>query len=296
MPHAKTLKNITAALSLAGLAASAIGILAISPASAQGQRFDLNATKNDFYKNQDNGPSLTRGDMEADPFASSGNNKAQDDFGGAIDAPTGGWQTARQAAPPYKAPFGLGAQDQGGQFNGAPMNPQLGMAPPPQQFVPQQPQQQMMPPQQAKPPLTAEEAYEATLGWDKWHHDVAQVIFQRYNSAAELAFQSSPPLRGVVAYTVTRDGRILNVHVTERSPNVIFNTMLLGCVNSVAGDPVLQFPQGTHRQTVDKVSVFTWRYGHEGFKYIQGDNEHYKQQAPPRMMAPPGMGMPMMRR
>ncbi len=40
---------------------------------------------------------------------------------------------------------------------------------------------------------------------------------------------------------VAKDGRIGNVRVLQPSPNPIFNSMLVGLVKAIHGNPVLEF-------------------------------------------------------
>jgi hypothetical protein len=116
------------------------------------------------------------------------------------------------------------------------------------------------------------------LLWDAWHKRVAESIFTRFNSLAQMAFKHSPPLACQVSYMVARDGRVGNVQVLQKSSNPIFNTMLLGVINSMNGNPVLEYPPNSRRQFVEKTGTFTWNYGQQGFKYTTGDQERIQQQ------------------
>ncbi len=112
------------------------------------------------------------------------------------------------------------------------------------------------------------------LAWDQWHKQVAEAIYQKFNSLAQLAFQYSHPLACYVTYTVTRDGRIINVQLQQKSANVAFNAMVMMVVNSMSGQSdVLTFPTGSRRTTVNKAGMFTQNYGVQGFKYTTGDKE-----------------------
>ncbi len=92
-------------------------------------------------------------------------------------------------------------------------------------------------------------------------------------------FRNSPPLICVINYTVTRDGRVVNVHLQQNSPNLLYNGMVYAVVSRMAGNPVLQFPQGSRRMSVDKLSTFGHNTGgHTGFRSITGDEETMRQQ------------------
>jgi hypothetical protein len=224
------------------------------------------------------GPSgLTRDDINknSDPFGTGGGQPKQQvfepsisDFGFGKEAP----------APPPKKPLSGNAQDSGeGQFqNGVPSMGQFQNGTPQQpNYAPQQPPQQGNA-RQAEP----NEEPELKLQWDAWHKNVAMTIYQRFSTLSNRFFARGQPLRAIVAYSVTKDGHIVNAHLTEKSPNIIYNTMVLTVVNSINGDiGVLAFPQGSRRFSVEKSGDFTVNWGpQEGFKYTQGDAETVQQQ------------------
>ncbi len=203
------------------------------------------------------GPSLNRRDIEqqGDPFGS--------------DAPGGPEQfDAPDDAFQPRQPFGLqaGQQDQNLQYQ-QPM----------QQGMPQQQYQGGA--QQRQYPLNAQqdEAPHMKLAWDEWHKRVAGTIYSRFNGLATTAFKQSMPMSCEVAYTVTKDRQITNIQLLQKSPNIVFNTMVFGVVKSMNGSPILAFPQGTARQTVDKSGTFLWNFKVQGFKYTINDQETLKQ-------------------
>ena len=216
---------------------------------------------------------LTRGDINknADPFGKGGGQPTQQSF----DAPAGSFDFGGSAPPPPKQPLRGNAQD-GGQANFQNGVPGLG------QFSNGTPEQGMaMVPQQQHPMQASarqadqNEEPELKLQWDAWHKNVAMTIYQRFSTLSNRFFAHGQPLRAIVAYSVTRDGKIVNAHLTEKSPNIIYNTMVLTVVNSINGDiGVLAFPQGSRRMSVEKSGDFTVNWGpQEGFKYTTGDDE-----------------------
>ncbi len=202
-------------------------------------------------------PSLSRNDMNqmGDPFSSDAPGGP-----GTFDAPDDAFN---------QRPFNLDAQ-QGNQ------NMQY-----------QQPMMQQQPQQQYQGgvgtqrfPLSAEQEEQhpqMKLAWDQWHKRVAGAIYSRFNGLATTAFKQSQPMACEVAYTVTRDRKIQNIQLIQKSPNIVFNTMVYGVVKSMNGDPLLDFPQGSARQTVDKSGTFLWNYKVQGFKYTINDQETIKQ-------------------
>lgn len=222
------------------------------------------------------GPSLNRNDMKnaGDPFDSSGSGQ-EDTF----EPPPGAFQVqaAKTGAPRN---FPMSAEESGG-FNGQGM-PGVGDQMPP----PQQPRQQMMPPQMQPPtqvnqmrqnPNPNDPDAEMKLAWDEWHRRVAEAIFNQIATAAKTMIPRSQPLICVINYTVTRDGRVVNVHLQQNSPNILYNGMVYAVVSRMSGNPVLQFPQGSRRMSVDKLSTFSHNVsGRTGFQYITGDQETMK--------------------
>jgi hypothetical protein len=259
--------------------------LALLPASAN-QLLKGNVQDSGLLNSGNAGPALNRNDLNrlGDPFGSGGNSPLQ---GEAIDAPAVAFQVPTIAPPPAGRVLNGNAQDEGG---GQPNFTQMQPTPdaPPQNFQ-QPPMQSFQQPNRnmSDPDDTAE----MKLAWDTWHHNVAQTIYQRFNTLSSRFFAKGAPLAACIAYTVTRDGHITNVHLTQKSPNIIFNTMIITVVNSINGDQsVLQFPQGSRRMTVEKAGDFKVGYDNiDGFKYIQGDRETLRttvphQQMPQQMM------------
>jgi len=183
------------------------------------------------------------------------------------------------------------AQDQG-DFNGQQMQPtmeQMPSNPPPQRQQPFQTGAQ----QQQAPSNDPDGSAAMQLLWDAWHKRVAETIYVRFNSLAQMAFKHSQPLACQVSYMVARDGRVGNVQLLQKSGNPIFNTMLLGVINSMNGNPVLEYPPNSRRQFVEKTGTFTWNYGQNGFKFTTGDRETIPGQGQQRSQMQQQMQQPM---
>lgn len=170
-------------------------------------------------------------------------------------------QAAMPAAPPPppQRTFGLSLEETG--------LPEEAQEPPPK-----------MAPQQAKAapanPDDPDSTPEMQLLWDAWHRRVAGEIFTRFNMFAKAAFRFSKPLRAVVTYRVTRDGKVENVQLAQSSTNLFFNLLITQVVKSLNGNAaLLQFPPGSRRQVVDKSGVFAQNVGRAGFRHQTGDAE-----------------------
>ncbi len=105
-----------------------------------------------------------------------------------------------------------------------------------------------------------DETAEMRIAWDEWHKRVAGAVYERYSTLANAAFPlyQGKPLRAVAAYTVTRDSRIINVHLIEKNENKMFNAIVLTAISSLNGNnAVLQFPAGSSPEQVEKSATFT---------------------------------------
>lgn len=212
------------------------------------------------------GPSLSRADINraGDPFGSNAPEEV------VLQAPESMFDVHSVKPPPPPArTFPLRAEKEGDNFEGVPMD---GF--PDSNMVEQQPLAPMGPPPGLVDPNDPDSSKEMQLAWDLWHRRVAEAIYTKFNSMAQVAlFKYGRPLAAKVNYTVTRDHRIVNAQLTQRSSNVIFNAMLLFLVNSLNGHPILEFPSGSRRMSVEKGGVFTQNYGQEGFRFTTGDRE-----------------------
>ncbi len=257
---------------------TAFSVTLVGPALAETTTLKGNVNQSDFLKPK-NGPSLNRNDIKnaGDPFGNDGptDQGLQSDF----EPPAEAFQVqnARPAAPPQRN-FGLQAEDEGGDFQGTPMQAQQS----PQQMgnpMQGQLQQQQQQGRNMGNPNDPDNAPDMQLAWDMWHKRVAEAVYMRFNSLATMAFKRSKPLACMVSYTVTRDGRIINAKILQGSDSMMFNTMLVGVINSLNGNPILQFPPGSRRQMVEKGGTFQHNFGQgQGYKYTTGDRETLRQQ------------------
>ncbi len=224
-------------------------------------------------------PGLRREDM-GDPF--SGNNQANPPVvQQMIQPPPEAFdlQGLRPPPPPVSRnkPTNLQSeidQSQASDFNGTPgeglsdVQPQSAALLPP---AVNSPQQANVGANQADP----DSSPELQLAWDQWHRRVANAVYERYNTMAQMAFKYSRPLGVYVTYVVSRDGQISDVRLQQKSPNVAYNTLIVLVIKSLSGQKdLLRFPEGSKRFSVDKGGTFTQNYGNtQGFKYATGDRE-----------------------
>jgi hypothetical protein len=246
----------------------AIAFASVAPLAASADTLKAGVQQTDIKKMEQQG--LGRGDIGrgADPFA---NAPKKEEDGGMLEAPPGAFD-----ANPFGNAKSLhaSAQDEGGgNFNGQNMAPLMENSAPPTQM---EGNQNAPMHGSAVTPVNndPDKSQAMMLLWDAWHKRVAETIYTRFNSSAQMFFKHSPPLACQVSYMVARDGRIGNVRVLQPSNNPIYNTMLLTVIKSMAGNPVLEYPPNSKRQFVEKSGTFTWNYsGGQGFKYFTGDKE-----------------------
>jgi hypothetical protein len=194
-----------------------------------------------------------------DPFASSAPqvDQAMDPGGFQLQAINSG------GAPP---PFNLQAGDSGGgdlqSQNAMPAQEEAPMkATVPQRFTPQD----------------IDSTPDMQIAWDEWHKRVGAAVFSRFNMMAMTAFPRSRPMAAVAAYTVSRTGQIMNVRLTEKNFNPIYNAIVITAIQQLNGDlQTLQFPQGSRRMSMDQVGTFIHNNAADpnvGFKTLKGDHE-----------------------
>jgi outer membrane biosynthesis protein TonB len=251
-------------------------LASIAPSFADGAILKGGVNEQEYLPGR-SAPSLSRQDISRtnDPFASG---QATDDLGiDQLSAPLAENVSVRSARPP-SPPVDLSAsKTNASDFDGESMSASLDNGP-----------TAMADPGQVPFPLAAQEAGSSAganvanvddsadmqIAWDQWHRRVAAAIYQRFETMAHMAFKHSGPLAAYVSYTISNDGRIVNVRLQQRSNNAAFNTLVLLVINSLAAQPdLLHFPTGSHRMTVDKSGMFTQNYGQQGFRYTTGDRE-----------------------
>ncbi len=242
-------------------------------------------------KVKNNVPSLTRTDIDkaGDPFGGSPADMppmTDDNPGSLLDAPKDAFKFD---VPKNSKKFGLnankddfsglpilGSPGSGTERRGSPMKGQpdalMSGNPAGQSNIPIKPN-----PGQQK--LGGPEDSEADLGWDEWHRRVAAAIFQKWNMMCSQAFAHNPfPMQAYVSYTVTKDGEVKNAQLLRKSPNPIYNALVLEVINSFNGDTqLLHFPEGSRRISIEKFGEFDQNNGvGAAYRYTTGDKEHYR--------------------
>ncbi|HMO22801.1 MAG TPA: TonB C-terminal domain-containing protein [Candidatus Melainabacteria bacterium] len=112
-----------------------------------------------------------------------------------------------------------------------------------------------------------------------WHGKITAGIYDRFSQRIkstdlikEQKFSCS------VQYTVTAKGTIKNIHVTRPSDNKAFDKLVVSCLRSFSGDPLLKFPPGTKESQIQKTGVFLWNAGKNRDlpAFLRGENDTYE--------------------
>ncbi|MBX9692866.1 MAG: TonB C-terminal domain-containing protein [Cyanobacteria bacterium] len=253
---------------------TAVSVTIIAPQSVSAQDTMLQGTvnKEDWLKTSP-APSLTREDIQkkSDPF--------KDIQSETFDAPADAFQVQSPTAapPPPSTAFQLNANDSGQFFDGKGMPGLEEQTPTSTPASDNAMQQMLQPPARPADPNDPDSSQQMKLLWDIWHQRVAEQIFLRFDGVAQKAFPNSRPLICQAAYTVTNSGQITNIRLLRTSPNILYNSSLLVVLKSMNGNPILQFPPGSRRQSVEKTGTFMRNTGNQGYKYTKGDTETIEQ-------------------
>jgi hypothetical protein len=248
-----------------------ITLISVQPVSAKTLEGQINI---DEHMQQSKGASLTRSKKTVgDPFNNGGAAPSAEMF----DAPTGAFDSPNEMIPPPPPqPFRLNVQDQSGDFGGQQGFPSKGNVftpSPPANTIPQG----MLPAMNRQDPEMSEQMQ---LQWDLWHRRVAEAIFVKFDSVAQTQFAVSRPLACEASYTVTANGQIKDIRLLRKSDDMKYNMMLMMVLQQMNGNPILQFPPGTHRQFVCKTGTFSRNCGVNGFKHTTNDRETISQRRP----------------
>jgi hypothetical protein len=109
----------------------------------------------------------------------------------------------------------------------------------------------------APAPTLAPESAELKATWQLWHGRVAHEIRRRFVSMTNTAFNNAGESSATASYTVTRFGRITQVHLTHTSPNPVFNAIVMMAITSVDTNLILKFPIGSTQTEVKKTAFFS---------------------------------------
>lgn len=111
-----------------------------------------------------------------------------------------------------------------------------------------------------------------------WHGKIAAGIWDRLSQRIKSTNLKEQNFSCSVQYTVTAKGIIKNIHVTRPSNNKSFDKLVVSCLRSFSGDPLLKFPPGTKESQIQKTGVIFWNAGKNRDlpAFLRGDNDTYE--------------------
>jgi len=111
-----------------------------------------------------------------------------------------------------------------------------------------------------------------------WHGKIAAGIWDRFSRRIKSTNLKEQKFSCSVQYTVTAKGTIKNIQVTRPSDNKAFDKLVVSCLRSFSGDPLLKFPPGTKESQIQKTSVFFWNAGKNRDlpAFLRGENDTYE--------------------
>jgi hypothetical protein len=93
--------------------------------------------------------------------------------------------------------------------------------------------------------------------WRNWHNSIEKALAERFTAMCPETMSQGKPLSAVVTYTVAENRHITNVKLLQKSPNFIFNVLVLRIVNSMNDNDVFQFPNGYRGPDINKAATFS---------------------------------------
>lgn len=111
-----------------------------------------------------------------------------------------------------------------------------------------------------------------------WHNKIAAGIYDRFSQRIKSTNFKDQKFSCSVQYTVTANGTIKNIHVNRPSDNKAFDKLVVSCLRSFSGDPLLNFPPGTKESQIQKTGVFLWNAGKNRDlpAFLRGENDTYE--------------------
>lgn len=119
---------------------------------------------------------------------------------------------------------------------------------------------------------------ELTSEMKNWHNKIAASIYDQFSQRIKSTILKEQKLSCSVQYSVTAKGRIKNIQVTRPSDNKAFDKLVVSCLRSFSGDPLLKFPPGTKESQIQKTGVLFWNAGKNRDlpAFLRGENDTYE--------------------
>jgi hypothetical protein len=113
---------------------------------------------------------------------------------------------------------------------------------------------------------------EMTLAWERWHKQLSEAIYTRWQSIAR------DPGKATLKITVTRD-RHISAQIIDTHSDGSFIGTILTAVESLDGNPGLTFPAKSERQVVSfEADYIAGSDVTPGYNWVKNDYEHIHQE------------------
>jgi hypothetical protein len=108
---------------------------------------------------------------------------------------------------------------------------------------------------------------EMMLAWERWHKQLSQAIYQRWQAMAE------DPGHATVKITVTRDHQIM-AQILRSSGAPQFQGTIMAAISSLNGNPGLTFPAKSQRNSVSfEADYVAGADVQPGYSWVKNDYE-----------------------
>ena len=96
------------------------------------------------------------------------------------------------------------------------------------------------------------------FAWKAWERRVFKAVNDRFKMSMRREFRFYPYLVAIADYSVTKQGRIINVQISQSSSNASFDDLLITTIKSFDGNTkLLAFPSDSNREAIRKLDTFS---------------------------------------
>lgn len=97
--------------------------------------------------------------------------------------------------------------------------------------------------------------------WEEWHKRFAIELNKAFSAQKERVEAQDKLVATETSYVVTQDGKIREIKVSNFCPSSKFRSMIIKTLESLDGNPALQFPSGAKLDAMPKSGRFMQNYG-----------------------------------
>ena len=97
--------------------------------------------------------------------------------------------------------------------------------------------------------------------WIDWNKQIAKEIDRAFSKITDRADAQGKLIVTQVDFVISSDRKILNIEVRDHCPSNKFRSMVISTLESLKGNPMLQYPKGVNWTEVPKSGRFVQNYG-----------------------------------